>query len=221
MAGSGPTLKCKQCFARIHSDCLKLHNENNPIEMSQSDMGTFLCPVCIGNASEQILATYNNLEASIEEEKNLLRDWSEKECLACGDVGSLICCDLCFYEHPLNINQHEDSYYNKTKSLFITGHLSKLDSAGQFHLKCAMTSNTNPFICPLCTTEFGSNRLQSLHFFNVKRRKEREFRMQQKALKAQEFVKEIGFEIDEIKKCVCVIHLHNCFHFVQYFYETP
>ena len=39
---------------------------------------------------------YNNLERSIEEEMNLIRDWQQNECLACGDVGDLICCDLCF-----------------------------------------------------------------------------------------------------------------------------
>ena len=95
-------------------------------------------------------------------------------------------------------------------------HDAKLDTAGQFHFKCVVESMTtnrphsllnrnqppDPFICPLCTTDLGVNRLQSLHFFQRKRMNQRELRMQEKAVKAQRFVQKTGIQVDEVKKCV-------------------
>jgi len=238
-------VKCKNCFARVHEDCLQRHNAmSDPSERvnlhpagsaspaPSDDETNVICPICTGNYTPSTLRHYRLLEKSIEEERNLLRDWNLDECVACGDVGNLIVCDLCCCEPMEKVTLHSDQrrtrsqrralsqnrlrFRKDTHRNFVT-HDSKLDTAGQFHYKCVVLGQVStprpyslinlnqapdPFICPLCTTDFGSNRLQTLHFFQRKRMNKRELRMQEKAVKAQRFVQKTGIEVDEVKKCV-------------------
>jgi len=231
--GSGPTFKCKSCFARFHADCLQRHDtiseSNGPPQplsfgsLSPSpfdDESAVVCPVCAGNATRSTMSHYKMLERAIAEERKLLRDLSKDECCACGDVGDLIICDLCCCEpfdfgeistrtrsQKQRVGEMKRRFRESTAHHFVT-HDAKIDAAGQFHWKCvvapfqAMSEPPNTFLCPLCTTEFGGNRLQSLHFFQRKRMNQREIRMQEKAAAAQRFVQKTGIKVDEVKKCV-------------------
>lgn len=109
------------CDDPVHETCLERHNAANTASecnlnipagsaspCPSDDETNILCPVCAGNPSPSTMRHYRLLEKSIEEERSLLRDWSINECVACGDVGDLIICDLCSCEPAEEIQIHPD-----------------------------------------------------------------------------------------------------------------
>lgn len=144
------------CYLNVvHEDCLRRHEAvsecsgivhghpaGSASPVFSDDETDVVCPVCAGNASASTLRHYRLLEKSIEEERSLLRDWSLDECVACGDVGNLIVCDLCCCEPLEEIHIHSDQKRTRSQKRAMSEIKQRFRRETQHNFVCSLISLT-------------------------------------------------------------------------------